>query len=262
MNRNKFFALIFSAVILLAAIVNVPAVSAQAKPDKASQVKAKEADEAELRQIELQKARLELEQAQITLEKLKHEVAAEKAAPAHSQIYTFYAEVDEESVRACMDELGQWSRLTPGAAITIVFNSPGGNVIDGLALFDFIQQLKRSGHYVTTIALGEAASMGGILLQAGDKRVIGANAFMLIHEVSSGSQGKASVLKDSLEFVKRLQKSLLTILAQRSKLSVDEIAKNWERRDWWLDADEAVKLGFADEILGTKPGITVGGPAR
>jgi ATP-dependent protease ClpP protease subunit len=60
--------------------------------------------------------------------------------------------------------------------------------------------------------------------------------------------GSASQLSDNLEFTKRLQTRLLEILASRSKMSVEEIAEKWERRDWWLDATEAHDLGFVDEI--------------
>ena len=91
--------------------------------------------------------------------------------------------------------------------------------------------------------------MGAVLLQAGDRRVIGSNAFVMLHEVSNGASGKVSEIDDSVELSKRLQKRLLTILADRSTLTVQQIQRKGTRRDWWLDADEAVGLGFADEML-------------
>ena len=128
----------------------------------------------------------------------------------------------------------------------MVFNSPGGSVLDGLALFDYLRQLRQAGHHVTTVALGRAASMGAVLLQAGDRRLIGENAFMLVHEVSHLSAGKVSELEDNVDFTRRLQKRLLAILASRSTLSDAQIARRWARKEWWLDASEAVELGFAD----------------
>jgi ATP-dependent Clp endopeptidase proteolytic subunit ClpP len=148
-----------------------------------------------------------------------------------------------------MATLTSWSSKAPAAPLTIIFNSPGGAVHDGLALFDFLRHLRGSGHHLTTIALGRAASMGAVLLQAGDRRVIGSNAFIMLHEVSNGASGKVSEIEESVELSKRLQKRLLTILTDRSSLTVQQIQRKWSRRDWWLDAEEAVALGFADEAL-------------
>jgi ATP-dependent Clp endopeptidase proteolytic subunit ClpP len=148
-----------------------------------------------------------------------------------------------------MAELGTWSRRTPGSEITVIFNSPGGSVLDGLALFDYLQQLKAIGHPVKTMALGRAASMGAVLLQAGSHRVIGRNAFLLIHEVSHQSVGKVSEMEDSVGFTKRLQQRLLAILSERSHLTEREIQRKWARKEWWVDAEEAVELGLADELL-------------
>src|SRR3954466_12773342 len=131
---------------------------------------------------ELRKLQLETERTSLELEIMRRREIENAADPGRSRVYTFYSAVDADSVRECMAELGQWSRRDPKAPITIVFNSPGGSVLDGPPLYDYIGQLKAAGHLVTTVALGRAASMGAVLLQAGDHRVIGENAFMLIHE--------------------------------------------------------------------------------
>ncbi|MDQ3756606.1 MAG: Clp protease ClpP [Actinomycetota bacterium] len=198
----------------------------------------------EVRKLDLETQRAELEVA--SLRRQEREQAADHRA-AH--VYTFYCAVDGDSVQQCMAELGRWSRRDPGAPITVIFNSPGGNVLDGLALFDYLRQLRSMGHQVTTIALGRAASMGAVLLQAGDRRVIGENAFLLVHEVSNVSTGKVSELEDGMEFTKRLQKRLLAILSERSTLTDREIQRRWARKEWWLDAQEAVDLGLADSLL-------------
>ena len=199
---------------------------------------------AELRrmQIDTERAALEL----TALRRREHEAAVDAG---HAHVYTFYSAVDGDSVQQCMAELGLWSRRDPGAPITIILNSPGGGVHDGLALFDFIRQLRAMGHFVTTMALGRAASMGAVLLQAGDRRVVGANAFVLIHEVSHLSAGKVSEMADGVDFTRRLQGRLLDILSERSTLTAREIQRRWARKEWWLAADEAVGLGFDDEIV-------------
>ena len=204
-----------------------------------------------LRKLELEVAEAELttEKARVELENAKREAEKARAKAEESLIYTFYDQVDEESIKAALAELGKWTRRFPGKEIKIILNSPGGSVIAGLALYDYILSLRSSGHKVTVVALGMAASMGGVLLQAGDRRVIGKNAMLLIHEVSAGAAGKQSEMEDQVRFTSRLWDKLAVILAERSKLSARQIKTRAKRVDWWLSASEAVKLGFADEIL-------------
>lgn len=198
---------------------------------------------------ELRKLQLETERTVLELEMMRRAERDRAADPRAANVYTFYSAVEPESVQHCMAELGTWSRRGPGSELTVIFNSPGGSVLDGLALFDYLQQLRSIGHPVTTMALGRAASMGAVLLQAGSRRVIGRNAFLLIHEVSHHSVGKVSEMEDSVGFTKRLQKRLLAILSERSTLNEREIQRRWARKEWWLDAEEAVALGLADELL-------------
>lgn len=198
---------------------------------------------------EIRKIQLDTERSRLELVGLKRRERDAVADATEAHVYTFYAPVDAESVAACLAELGQWSRREPGSPITVLFNSPGGSVLDGLALFDYLRRLRSSGHHVTTVAIGRAASMGAVLLQAGDRRLIGANAFLLIHEVSNSSAGKVSELEDGVEFTRKLQKRLQAILAERSSLTEQQIARRWVRKEWWLDAEEAVALGFADAVM-------------
>lgn len=165
-----------------------------------------------------------------------------------ARVYLFYTEVDRREVKRCIQTMSIWSRRNPGESMTVIFNSPGGSVIDGLHLFDFLQSLKQAGHHITTVGLGYAASMGGILLQAGHTRVMGENAYLLIHEITSIGMGKTSEMEDELNLVKRMQKRLLAILSERSTLTIKQIESKWQRRDWWLDSAEALELGFIDEI--------------
>lgn len=196
---------------------------------------------------ELRKLQIDTERAAAELDAYRR-LQDDELADSARRHYTFYARVEDESVQACMQTLTTWSARAPGASLTVTFNSPGGSVHDGLALFDFLRHLRAEGHHLTTVALGRAASMGAVLLQAGDHRVVGANAFLMLHEVSSGSSGKVSELEESVELSKRLQKRLLVILSERSTMSMVSIQRRWARRDWWLDADDAVAHGFADEV--------------
>lgn len=179
---------------------------------------------------------------------LEHRVLNERASSDEANIYYFHGPVNALSSSDCIESAGFWARKRPGSEITIVFNSPGGGVFEGLALYDFIKDLRARGHKVVTKSVGMAASMGGILLQAGDERVMGPNAYMLIHEVSSGTMGKVSEMEDALEFSTRLQERLLGILAERSTMTTTQIKRKWKKKDWWLDAPEALELGFIDRI--------------
>ena len=209
------------------------------------------------RKLQAEIAALEAEQsAQAAIARMKgfeadlleHRVLNERASSDEANTYYFHGAVGSISSSNCLEALGFWARKRPGSPMTIVFNSPGGGVFEGLALYDFIKDLRQRGHHITTKSIGMAASMGGVLLQAGDERIMGPNAYMLIHEVSSGSMGKVSEMEDALKFTSRLQAKLLDILAERSTMTVAQIKRKWTKTDWWLDAQEALELGFIDRI--------------
>lgn len=168
-------------------------------------------------------------------------------------VYWFDTPVNAQSAGACIGTLRTWHRLNPTAPFTVVFKSPGGNVIDGMALFDEIVTLSQRGggsHHITTVARGYAASMGGILLQAGDKRLIGKESYLLVHEVAAGTMGKIGDIKDDLKLYERMCDRVVSIFVERSegKISKSAFVKNWTRTDWWLDSADTIKYGFADEI--------------
>jgi ATP-dependent Clp endopeptidase proteolytic subunit ClpP len=187
--------------------------------------------------------------AELDLAKKERESARELSSAEESMTYTFYDGVTEDSVKPCLAELAKWSRRFPKKPITFVLNSPGGSVIAGLGLFDYINKLRVDGHHVTVEVLGMAASMGGILLQAGDKRVVGKYAQVLIHEVSAGTSGSLGKMDDAINFHHSLWEQLSEILAERSTLTVAQVRQRANRKDWWLTSAEAIKLGFADEVL-------------
>ena len=197
--------------------------------------------------LEIRSLEIELERSALQLRRFQDLDDTERSDADCHRVYHFYGMVNQVAVALAMNTIGQWARRET-APIEIVFNSPGGSIIEGLALYDFILSLRDQGNEVTTVGLGMVASMGGVLLQAGDKRVVGRNCHMLIHEASTFTGGKLSELEDEVAFVKRLQERLVDILAERSTLSKAEIRRRWKRRDWWLSSDQTVELGFADGI--------------
>ena len=197
--------------------------------------------------LEILSLTVELESSRLGLKRFQDRDNNERSEAEHHRVYHFYGGVNHVSVALAMNTIGQWARKEV-APIEMVFNSPGGSIIEGLALYDFILSLRDKGHEVTTVGLGMVASMGGVLLQAGDHRIVGRNCHMLIHEASTYANGKISDMEDEVAFVKRLQDRLVDILSERSTLTKAEIKRRWKRRDWWIDAEQTVALGFADEI--------------
>jgi len=209
-----------------------------------SQSLADQVAKAELAKLRAEKRLLDIQIAHKT-----REDSLESSCSLENGHYSFCTPVSGMAVLSCIHTTNQWVRRFPMSPITILINSPGGNLIDGLALFDHLKQLEASGTHVTTSCLGYAASMGAVLMQAGSHRVIGRNAYLMIHEVAYGTAGKTSEMEDDVNLMKRLQANTLSILAERSTLSERQIKARWARKDWWLNAEESLAAGFVDEIL-------------
>ena len=179
--------------------------------------------------------------------------ARDKASDEENHLYRFSGSVDKASIKNCIKKLTEWSRLDPKCDIEIIFSSPGGEIISGFELFDFLQELRNKGHKITTGSLGMAASMAGILLMAGDVRWIGHQSWMMIHRAAFGAHGKTFEIEDEVEFVKRIEERILDIFHARSKLTKLKIKRNWDRKDWWISADECLELQLVDEVRAMLP---------
>jgi ATP-dependent Clp endopeptidase proteolytic subunit ClpP len=195
------------------------------------------------------------EKEQIDLVRKQYEEAERLAGDKHHRVYRFNDPVGESTVQKCITQLATWHRIGAKEPITIVFNSPGGSVTDGMALFDFIQEIREGGHHVTTVAQGMAASMAGILLQAGDERVMTSQSWLMIHQASYGAVGSHYKVEDTVKWVERIQERILEIFVNRAKgsgvakpISKSTIKRNWNRKDWWITSDEALACGLIDRI--------------
>lgn len=194
-----------------------------------------------------EKAGFEALSAKLAYERTRFDAGFLEASNTRNRVYDFTDEVGRSSCESAIQALSTWARVSL-EPITVRFTSPGGLVFNGLALYDAILSIRRQGVKIRVVTLGMAASMAAILLQSGDSRVVGPNAYVLIHEVSSGAIGKISEMEDETKFVRKLNNRLYDILAERSKLSRRTIERHAKRKDWWLDAAECLKFGFADEI--------------
>lgn len=131
--------------------------------------------------------------------------------------------------------------------IRIYINSPGGSVIDGLAIIDTINFIKSP---VYTICIGLAASMGAVLLSCGEKghRMVLPHSRVMIHQVSGFAGGSLADMKIDLEQTKRCEQDIYHILANNLDKSYDEIVTLCDRNNWFI-GQEAIDLGIADKVL-------------
>jgi ATP-dependent Clp protease protease subunit len=135
----------------------------------------------------------------------------------------------------------------PDKDIFFYINSPGGSVTAGMAIYDTMQFIKPD---VSTLCIGQAASMGALLLAAGDKgkRFVLPNSRVMIHQPMGGFSGQASDVEIHAREILYLRARLNEILARHTGQSVDTIAKDTDR-DNFLSAEDAVKYGIVDKVL-------------
>ncbi len=194
----------------------------------------------------------------LTLDREREKRARELHADDYGdRTYRFLSSIDEATVKGCISKLDAWHRADPDCKMTIIFDSPGGAVIPGFHLFDHILGLRET-HTVDTVTRGYAASMGGILLQAGETRIMGRNAHLMVHEVSFGAQGKIGDVEDWVEFAKLLWERALDIFAERCKGASDKTAtkrlsrraldSKSRRKNWWIKSSDALAYGLVDEV--------------
>ena len=138
----------------------------------------------------------------------------------------------------------------PDKDIHLYINSPGGSVTAGLSIYDTMQFIKPD---VSTLCLGQAASMGAVLLAGGakGKRHALPNSRMMIHQVLGGFQGQASDIEIHTQEILTIKKKLNEILASHTGQKVDKIIKDSDR-DNFMSPDEAVKYGLIDSLLGAR----------
>jgi len=135
----------------------------------------------------------------------------------------------------------------PEKDISIYINSPGGVVTAGLAIYDTMQFLKCD---ITTYCVGQAASMGAVLLAAGaeGKRFALPNARIMIHQPLGGAQGQATDIHIQAQEIMRIKQILNGILAKHSGRSVEDLEKDTDR-DNFMSAEQAAEYGLIDEVI-------------
>jgi ATP-dependent Clp endopeptidase proteolytic subunit ClpP len=155
----------------------------------------------------------------------------------------FFCDVDEDSVRDLCVALQKLSLKYE--TIRIAIQSSGGDLYPGLAAMDFIRNLKRN---VETIVYGYCASAATFLLLGGTKRIMGKNAWMLIHQMSSECGGTYQDLKADMKTNKKLMKQFREIYTEYSNLTPEQLDE-FMQRDITLSAKKCLKYGIIHEVI-------------
>ena len=155
--------------------------------------------------------------------------------------------IDDEVANVVIAQILFLAAKDPSKDIKLYINSPGGSVTAGLAIYDTIQYVHCE---VTTICIGQAASMAAVLLAAGTKgkRQALPNARILIHQVFGGSQGQAADVRIQTDELLRMHAQINKILAKHTGKTPKRIAKDTDR-DYFMSAGEAVEYGLIDRIV-------------
>jgi len=156
-------------------------------------------------------------------------------------------EVTDEMANAVVAQLLFLQSQDATKRINVYVNSPGGSVTAGLAIYDTMQFVTCP---ISTFCIGQAASMGAVLLAAGEKGMRHAlpNARIMIHQPWGGAEGKASDIEITAREILRLKERLNEILAFHSGKPVDEVVKDTDR-DHFMSAEEACEWGIVDKVV-------------
>lgn len=155
--------------------------------------------------------------------------------------------VDDFVANTIVAQLLYLSREDPDKDINLYINSPGGSVYAGLSIYDTIQMIPND---VCTYSVGLSASMGVVLLTAGakGKRYALPSSTMMMHSVSGGGGGTMADVEINFKEMQRINDRLAKIMAQHTGQTLTKIKKD-EDRDFWMDAEQAVKYGLVDEVI-------------
>ena len=163
--------------------------------------------------------------------------------------------IDDNVANLIVAQLLYLEAEDPDKEIFFYLNSPGGQVSSGMAIYDTMQHIKPA---VSTVCMGQAASMAAVLLAAGEKgkRFSLPHARILIHQPLGGFQGQATDIDIQAKEILRLKDELNSILADLTGKSLAQITKDTER-DYYMSSAQAREYGLIDEVMSKKPAIPV-----
>jgi ATP-dependent Clp protease protease subunit len=156
--------------------------------------------------------------------------------------------IDDYVANVIVAQLLFLESIGPTRDVQIYVNSPGGSVYAGLGIYDTMQYINAD---VATICCGMAASMGAVLLCAGEagKRSALGHSRVMIHQPLGGAQGQASDIEITYQEIHKLKKELYDIISKHSGQPYKKVEKDSDR-DYWMTSEEAKDYGMVDEVLG------------
>ena len=159
-------------------------------------------------------------------------------------------EVNDYTANVIQAQLLYLDSAEPGKDIRIYLNTPGGSVYAGLGIYDTMQFISSD---VSTICTGMAASMGAVLLVAGEKgkRAALPHSRVMIHQPMGGIQGQASDIEITAREILKLKEELYRIIADHSGQTMEKITRDADR-DYWMTAAEALEYGMIDKVYSKK----------
>ena len=159
-------------------------------------------------------------------------------------------QIDDDVANIIIAQLLFLASVDPKADISLYLNTPGGQVSSGLAIYDTMQLIQPD---VATICTGMAASMGSVLLCAGEKGKRSAlpHSRVMVHQPLGGVQGQASDILIEAKEIEKIRTELFSIIAQHSGQPYEKVAADGER-NFWMTAKEALEYGMVDQILTKK----------
>jgi len=181
------------------------------------------------------------------LEELKNGNFIQKKFLESRKVF-LWGPVMDESAKDIVNKLMYMEMIDPGKEITFYINSPGGSVTAGMTIYDTMKMISSP---VVTVCMGMAASMGSLLLCAGEKgkRYIWPNGKVMIHQVSIGGQivAPATDIKIHANEIKKTKEILNRILAEACNQPYDKIVQDTDR-DYYMTAKEAIEYGIVDKL--------------
>ena len=159
--------------------------------------------------------------------------------------------IDDNVANAIVAQMLFLESEDPDKDIQIYVNSPGGSVTAGLAIYDTMQFVKND---IVTYCIGQAASMGALLLSAGTKgkRFALPSSRIMIHQPSGGAQGQATEIEITYKEIQRLKDMLTEIMAKHTGQPLKKLAKDMDR-DYFMSGTEALEYGLIDKVLSERP---------
>ncbi|MCQ2244384.1 MAG: ATP-dependent Clp endopeptidase proteolytic subunit ClpP [Bacteroidaceae bacterium] len=159
-------------------------------------------------------------------------------------------QIDDYTANTLQAQLLYLDSVDPGKDISIYINSPGGSVTAGLGIYDTMQFINSD---VATICTGMAASMGAVLLVAGQegKRSALPHSRVMIHQPLGGMEGQARDMEIQVAEIQKLRTELYNIIATHSHTDFDKVFADCDR-NYWMTADEAKEYGMIDQVLAKK----------